>query len=278
MILQIVDYSESIHTLGDVRAIVSPRCKNPPPSPRLSSFCILAKAVKRIYGVEIFGALQDQIDLGLDVLDNVLLFGQLPLEDMWLARILPYGVAAGSCFTPRPDPIVATLAVLSVGIAPVAVDLRYGYGEYAHFLAERAEELGAEVQLIVVKPLELPGDIIFHSSAPPYLRERYIKTPGDVSIRRGEITLSKATVEENSTPTEPRFWDALKRVGEILNLDIDFFEDLASQSVLSHSYILDHITTWQLGYLAKWGFIKQVPGGWSSTPKLLYLYGLYRRR
>jgi len=28
----------------------------------------------------------------------------------------------------------------------------------------------------------------------------------------------------------------------------------------------------------KWDLVRQMPGGWSATPKLIFLYGLYRGR
>jgi hypothetical protein len=32
-----------------------------------------------------------------------------------------------------------------------------------------------------------------------------------------------------------------------------------------------------LGYLVKWDLVRQTAIGWSVTPKLIFLYGLYRR-
>jgi hypothetical protein len=46
---------------------------------------------------------------------------------------------------------------------------------------------------------------------------------------------------------------------------------------VSHNYLMDFLSPWQLGYLVKWDLVRQMPGGWSATPKLIFLYGLYRR-
>jgi hypothetical protein len=66
-------------------------------------------------------------------------------------------------------------------------------------------------------------------------------------------------------------------VAEVLGVGLDVFEDLAAHGVVSHSYLMDFLSPWQLGYLVKWDLVRQMPGGWSVTPKLIFLYGLYRR-
>ena len=116
-------------------------------------------------------ALQDQRDLGLDVVDPVLLFGQLPLESAWTARLMPHGSGIYKCVASRPDPITAAVAVLSHKPGPVAVDLRYGGVKYVNIVVSYAEEVGVELQLIVTKPLDIGGVVVFHASSPPYVRE-----------------------------------------------------------------------------------------------------------
>ncbi|MGC9131780.1 MAG: hypothetical protein ACP5H5_09385 [Pyrobaculum sp.] len=279
MVTQIVDHSEALHTLGEVSTVVSPRCGCPPPAPRLASFRHLAAAVRRIYGVEIYSALVDQLDLGLQILDPVLLQGQLTLEASWIARLMPAGEAVARCVAPDPDPVTAAIAVVSAGARSVAVDLRLGYTKYVDVLAQYAEHAGSELQIVVSAPLRLPGDLVFHSSAPPHVRERYVKAVGDVSVRRGAVQL--VDVSPGGGVCEGAGVDytkTLERVAELLGLDMGLFDDLVAQGVLSHGYVLDHATPWQLGYLAKWQLARQVPGGWSATHKLVYLHGLYRGR
>jgi hypothetical protein len=278
MPLQIVDYSEVPHVLGQVAVVVAPRCRAPPPAPRLASLPHLAQALRQIYGVQITPALQDQRDLGLDVVDPVLLFGQLPLESAWIARLMPHGNGIYKCVAAQPDPITAAVAVLSHKPGPVAVDLRYGGVKYVDIVVRYAEEVGVELQLIVSKPLDVGGEVVFHASTPPYIREKYIKAPGDVSVKRGGVALGEAPLDSRPADgEEPPFHKALERVAEVLGLSIDVLGDLVAQGVVSHSYLMDFVSAWQLGYLAKWDLVRQVPGGWSATPKLIFLYGLYRR-
>jgi len=278
MPLQIVDYSEVPHVLGQVAAVVTPRCRAPPPAPHLGSVSHLAQALRRVHGVQIMPALQDQRDLGLDVVDPVLLFGQLPLESAWTARLMPHGSGIYKCVAARPDPITAAVAVLSHKPGPVAVDLRYGDVKYVNIIVSYAEEVGVELQLVVTKPLDIGGEVVFHTSTPPYVREKYIKTPGNVSVKRGEVALGEAPLDSRPADEEkPPFHKALERLAEVLGLSLDVFGDLVTQGVVSHSYLMDFVSAWQLGYLAKWDLVRQVPGGWSATPKLIFLYGLYRR-
>jgi hypothetical protein len=278
MPLQIVDYSEVPHVLGQVAAVVTPRCRAPPPAPHLGSVSHLAQALRRVYGVQIMPALQDQRDLGLDVVDPVLLFGQLPLESAWTARLMPHGNGIYKCVASWPDPITAAVAVLSHKPGPVAVDLRYGGVKYVNIVVSYAEEVGVELQLIVTKPLDVGGEVVFHASTPPYVREKYIKAPGDVSVKRGGVALGEAPLDSRPADgEEPPFHKALERVAEVLGLSLDVLGDLVTQGVVSHSYLMDFVSAWQLGYLAKWDLVRQVPGGWSATPKLIFLYGLYRR-
>lgn len=276
MVTQIVDHGEVLHTLGEISLMVSPRCRCPPPAPRPGSFRHLAVAVRRIYGIQIYSALIDQLDLGLQMLDSVLLQGQLPLEISWIARLMPSGKAMARCIAPDPDPITAAIAVISAGARSVAVDLRFGYANYVDVLAQYAEHSGTELQIIVSAPLSLPGDLVFHSSAPPHVRERYIKAAGDVSVRRGAVQLVDVSLGgEVCERTSNDYTKTLERVAASLGLDMGLFDDLVTQGVLSHSYVLDLATSWQLGYLAKWELARQVPGGWSATHKLMYLHGLY---
>ncbi|ACB39581.1 hypothetical protein [Pyrobaculum neutrophilum] len=277
--IQIVDHTTGVHTLGEIDALISPACGSPPPAPRRISFTAVAKAVRSIYGVDIRPALEDQADLGLERLDPVLLYGQLPLEHAWIAKALPHCSVAASCAAPRPDPVTAALSLMSHGVGKIAVDLRGGFERYGVLVAQHAAELGAEVQLIVAVPLRLHGDLVFHSSVPPHLRERYIRAAGDVSVQRGPVELRewRPQATTHAECEKPRFTDALAKIAEILGVGEGVLEDLAAQSVLSHSYVLDLLTPLQLGYLAKWGLVRQLPGGWGATPKFLYLYGLYRR-
>ena len=276
---QIVDHSDAPHAFGEVDVLVAPRCGAPPPAPRLASASHLARAIRQIHGPQILPALQDQRDLGLEAADPVLLFGQLSLDAAWVARLVPHGDGLRRCVAPRPDPITAAVAVLSHRLGSVAVDLRFGYARFVHIVADYAEEVGAVLQVIVTEPLDLPGEVMFHISTPPYIRERYVKATGNVSVRRGEVILQVAQLEGSAVGVdEAPFRKALERVAEVLGMDTDVFEDLAVQGVVSHGYLMDFVSPWQLGYLIKWGLVRQVPGGWAVTSKLIYLYGLLRSR
>lgn len=277
--MQIVDHSETPHVLGEVDVLVAPRCGAPPPAPRLASAPHLARAIRQIHGPQILPALQDQRDLGLEAADPVLLFGQLQLDAAWAARLMPHGDVPRRCAAPRPDPITAAVAVLSHRPRSIAVDLRLGYARYVYIAADYAEVVGAELQVIATRPLDLPGEVVFHASTPPYIKERYVKAPGDVSVRRGEVSLREAPLEGPAVQVyEPHFHKALERVAEVLGVGLDVFEDLAAHGVVSHNYLMDFLSQWQLGYLVKWDLVRQMPGGWSATPKLIFLYGLYRGR
>ncbi len=276
---QIVDHSETPHILGEVDVLVAPRCGASPPAPRLVSGLHIARAIRQIHGPQILPALQDQRNLGLETADPVLLFGQLSLDVAWVARLMPHGDGLRRCVAPRPDPITAAVAVLSHRPGSVAVDLRFGYARFVHIVADYAEEVGAVFQAVVTEPLDLPGEVVFHISTPPYIRERYVKATGNVSVRRGEVTLQVAQLEDSAVGVdEPPFHKALERVAEVLGVDTDVFDDLTAQGVVSHGYLMDFLSPWQLGYLVKWDLVRQVPGGWSATPKLLLLYGLLRGR
>ncbi|WP_148683099.1 hypothetical protein [Pyrobaculum ferrireducens] len=279
MVLQVVDHSGGLHALGEVAALVSPKCRCQPPTPLPHSYYYLAKSIRQIHGVDITDALLDQLDLGLPYLDSLLLYSQLPLGDSWIAKLMPSGEGAAKCVAPWPDPITAAIALASTGVGSLAVDLRFGYERYAHLIAEYAESVGAELQLLVTRPLNLPGDVVFHSSVPPYLRERYIKAVGDVSISKGAVQLGSIGLGEETCSSQQRdFAKALERVAMVLGLDMGIFDDLVSQGVLSQSYLQDFADPRQLGYLVKWDIIRQTPGGWLPTPKLVYLYGLYKSR
>ena len=245
MPLQIVDYSEVPHVLGQVAAVVTPRCRAPPPAPHLGSVSHLAQALRRVHGVQIMPALQDQRDLRLDVVDPVLLFGQLPLESAWTARLMPHGNGIYKCIASWPDPITAAVAVLSHKPGPVAVDLRYGDVKYVNIVVSYAEEVGVELQLIVTKPLDVGGEVVFHASTPPYVKERYVKAPGDVSVRSGEVSMREAPLEDLAVQVyEPHFHKALERVAEVLGVGLDMFEDLAAHGVVSHNYLMDFLSPW----------------------------------
>ncbi|AAL63554.1 hypothetical protein PAE1548 [Pyrobaculum aerophilum str. IM2] len=276
-VVQIIDYSMGVNTLGETSSVISPMCKCPPPAPRLSSYLHLARALMEIYGVNVLGALIDQADLGLTEVDAVLLFVQIPLEKSWAARLIPQGQGGAKCVAPFPDPVIAAISLMSTGVESVAVDLRFGYQKYAPIIVNYALLTGAEVQILTTRPADLPGEIIFHSSAPPFVREKYVKAVGDVSVTKGEVRLTPVSPSDDDCRAEPPdYTKALLRVVDVLGLDINLVEDLASQGVLSHGYVQDFASPWQIGYLVKWDLIRQAPGGWSATHKLLYLYGLYR--
>ncbi|MEM4493477.1 MAG: hypothetical protein QXJ71_06930 [Pyrobaculum sp.] len=279
MSIQIVDYSEEAHVVEEAAVVVSPRCKCKPPSPHADAFPYIARATREIYGVDISSALSDQLDLGLRRLDVVLLHGQLPLGDSWLARLLPNSQETARCVAPMPDPITAALSILSAGVGNVVVDMRYGYAKYTDIIAEYATATNAKLQLLVTKPLALPGDVIFHSSTPPYLKERYVKAAGEVSITRGFVRLKPLSyIDEDCDISAPDFAKTLERVAQVLDLDMGLLDHVVSQPAVSHTYLQEFATTWQIGYLAKWDLIRQAPGGWTATSKLMYLYGLARGR
>lgn len=279
MSAQIVDYSEEAHVVEEAAAVVSPRCRCRPPSPHADAFPYIARAVKEMYGVDVGNALSDQVDLGLRRLDVVLLHGQLPLHGSWLAKLLPHSQKTARCVAPVPDPVTAALSILSAGAGNVVVDMRYGYAKYADIIAEYAAATNAKLQLLVTKPLALPGDVIFHSSTPPYLKERYVKAAGEVSISRGSVRLKPLSyIDEDCDVSAPDFAKTLERVAQVLDLDMGLLDHVVSQPAVSHTYLQEFATTWQIGYLAKWDLIRQVPGGWTAAPKLIYLYGLARGR
>ncbi|MEZ0318694.1 MAG: hypothetical protein ABWK05_01695 [Pyrobaculum sp.] len=275
--LQIVDYDEMPHVLYDVDVVVSPRCRAPPPAPSLDAAFVLAKIFKKLYGASLYTWLADQKDLGLSYVDPVLLYAQLPLEESWAARVVPHGGALYKCVLSWPDPVTAAVAVASRGARSLAVDARH-WRIGLEILAEYAEAMGVDLQLVVTEPLSLPGDVVFHSSVPPHLRERFIKAPGDVSIRRGDVELKGVEISNEGEWKEPDFAEALGRALKLLNVDASLVADLIEAHVLSHKYVVDLIDEWQFGYLVKWGLVRAAPAGWAPTPKLIYLYGLYLRR
>lgn len=276
-VLQIVDYDETPHVLYDVDVVVSPRCRAPPPAPSLEAAFVLAKAFRRLHGVSLYPWLADQKDLGLSHVDPVLLYAQMPLEESWAARAVPHGGAVYKCVSSWPDPVTAAVAAASRGARSMAVDARH-WRTGLEILAEYAEARGVRLQLIVAEPLPIPGDVVFHSSTPLHLREKFVKTPGDVSIKRGDVELRGVDLTYEGEWGEPDFSQALGRALELLNVDVGLVADLIEAHVLSHKYVADLVDEWQLGYLVKWGLLRAEPAGWSPSPKLIYLYGLYQRR
>lgn len=276
--IQIIDYSHKPHFFREVAAAVSPICNTPPPAPKLSAAYYLNKALREQYRVDFGGYLQDQVDLGLEELDVVLLAGQAPLEASWLARSLPYCPAVYKCAAPEPDPVVAAIALASRGLSPLLVDLRYGTPRSVEALVEYAARRGVELQLVVTRPLDLPGELILHRSTPPYVKEKFAMAAGDISTARGPVELREIDLPgEEATCGRPSYHLALARVAEVLSIDIEFLEELAGGGIVGNDYIFDYLDHWQVGYLHKWGLLNRADGGWAASPKLIYLYGLYRK-
>ena len=276
MITQIVDYTAEVHVAYEVDVVVSPLCRAPPPAPRVEAWATLGKLFKELYGVSVAEHLLDQAALGLERVDPVLLFAQLPLGVMHMARLMPYGRDIAQCTSAWPDPATAAVAVISNGVSSIAVDLRLWQGDPRPFL-RYAVAKGVKTQLILTKPLDLPSDVIFHSSVPPYVRERYVRAPGDLSAMGRTVALKAVALAAHAHDEQsPAFKEALARVAEVLDIDSEIFAELVEQGVVSHGFFLDLAQPSQLAYLVKWGLVERVAGGWSASAKLIYLYGLLR--
>jgi len=276
VITQIVDYTAEVHVAYEVDVVVSPLCRAPPPTPHVEAWAVLGELFRDLYGVGVAEYLADQAALGLERVDPVLLFAQLPLGVMHTARLMPYGHDTAQCTSAWPDPATAAVAVVSNGASSIAVDLRLWQGDPRPLLRYAAAK-GAKTQLILTKPLDLPGDVVFHSSVPPYARERYVRAPGDLSATGRTVTLKAVAPTDRSHEEQSHaFKEALARVAEVLDLGEEVFADLVEQGVVSHGFLLDLAQPSQLAYLVKWGLVERVAGGWGASAKLIYLYGLLR--
>lgn len=276
MAVQIVHGAPTLALVEEADAVVSPLCRGQPPLPRLDSPA--AWALLQALDMDLLGgAAAEQRELGLRLLDPLLLRVQLPAGRAHLAEALAYGSELKArCVAAVPSPVLPALAALSRGVRSLAVDLRFhpdarGVG----LLAAAAAAEGVGLQLLVNVPLELPGEVVVAETALPHVRRRYVEAAGTRTSAGSSVSLrhlqQPAAVEWETYD----FRRALGRALEVLRLDPDVVAELVDAGQLSYRALAEMATPEQVGRLASWSLIRRTSTGWRATAKLMTLWGLY---
>ncbi|MEZ0247684.1 MAG: hypothetical protein ABWJ97_00290 [Thermoproteus sp.] len=272
----IIDRSSELVLVRSPEVVVSPLCGGQPPPLRLKKPFIelFSRALWRTYGVKALGHLADQAALGLSEMDPVLFLGQLSLEDSYAAFLLPYRGEKAECISAYPTPALAALAVLSSEPRSIAVDFRWNTTGMAEVL-EAAAHIGADLQIITSSPPDAPGVVYVSDSVPSYVRRRLVgsfRGHVDAQGRRFEPVLLRPT---GGKWAEVDYKRALERVAEALGLRLESLEEISELGFLAYKTLFDlGINAGQLGYLAKWGLLEPIAGGFRAGGKLLYLMAL----
>ncbi|MEL9991820.1 MAG: hypothetical protein QXP98_05450 [Thermoproteus sp.] len=272
----IIDRSSEMVLVKNTEVVISPLCRSQPPPLSLKRPFVelFSRALWRTYGVRVLGHLADQMALGLSEMDPVLLLGQLPLEDSHVAFLLPYKGEKAECISAYPTPALAALAALSLGLNSIAVDFRWNATGMAEVM-EAAAHVGADLQIITSSPPDVPGAVYVSESVPSYIRRRLVgsfKGHVDTWGRRFEPVFVRPA---EGKWTEVDFRRALERVAEVLGLKLESLEEISELGFLAYKTLFDlGINAAQLGYLAKWGLLEPIAGGFRAGGKLLYLMAL----
>lgn len=276
MALQIVHGAPSIVLAEEAEAVVSPLCRGQPPLPRLdgpASWALL-QALEGVAG----WAAAEQRQLGLRLLDPLLLRVQLPSRLAHLAEALAYGGQVRErCLAAVPDPVVPALAALSRGARSLAVDLRFHQDRRgAGLLAAAAASEGVRLQLLVNAPMELPGEVVVAETAHLHVRRRHMEAGGTRAYSGLPVSLRELRAGEAAGGWEAYdFRRALGRALEVLGLDAGVVAELVEAGQLSYRALADMARPEQVGRLASWGLIRRTSAGWRATAKLLTLWGMY---
>lgn len=276
MALLILDRSSRLVLAKDADVVVSPLCGGQPPALRLERpFAeLFGKAARSVYGIDITPYLIDQRALGLSEMDPVLLLAQLPLEDAHLAYLLPYRGSPSSCISAYPTPSLAAIAAMSAAPKSIAVDFRWDSRGLAE-TADAAIRAGVNLQILTSELVNVPGLVYVTDSVPGYVRRRIAGALRGNVDQRGEEFVPVERQPSGTPWEEVDYGRALDRVAEVLGIRREGLEEVAELGYLAYRTVLDlGIKPRQLGYLAKWGLLEPVAGGFRVGVKLLYLLSL----
>ncbi|CCC81459.1 hypothetical protein [Thermoproteus tenax] len=277
----VIDRGSEIRLVEDVEVVVSPLCRGQPPPLKLDrpAMEFFDEVVHDIYGERILPHLIDQKILGLDEMDPRLLLAQLPLKSSYIAFLLPYVGRAGRCINAYPTAVLASLAVLSRGVRSLAVDVRWDDRGIAK-VSQMAMQIGAKLQLIAVRPLDLPGEIFVTEKVPFYLRRRIVGLArGDVDGAGRQFAPLIVRLQEEGTWEPVDYGLVLDKIAEVLGLRESVFNELVELGHVAYRSVVDlGVRPWQLSYLLKWDLLEPIAGGFRVGRKLLYLISLSERR
>lgn len=277
----VIDRGSEIRLVEDVEVVVSPLCRGQPPPLKLDrpAMEFFDEVVHDIYGERILPHLIDQKILGLDEMDPRLLLAQLPLKSSYIAFLLPYVGRAGRCINAYPTAALASLAVLSRGVRSLAVDVRWDDRGIAK-VSQMAMQIGAKLQLIAARPLDLPGEIFVTEKVPFYLRRRIVGLArGDVDGAGRQFAPLIVRPQEEGTWEPVDYGLVLDKIAEVLGLRESVFNELVELGHVAYRSVVDlGVRPWQLSYLLKWDLLEPIAGGFRVGRKLLYLISLSERR